>query len=117
MENKISLIMSIVNSGYSDKVMEVAKNKGAKGGTVINAIGSAGSNAQKLYGIDINPEKEVIMIIIPSNLSTKILQALYEELGPNTDAKGIAFSLPVEDATSNLTMQINNKTESKEKAE
>ena len=114
-KNNITVIMAIVNAGYSEKVMESAKNKGARGGTILNAIGSAGANAEKLYGITISPEKEIVMIIVPNTITSTILQALYEDVGPSTDAQGIAFSLPVEDATSNLTHQYLKK--SKEKKE
>ncbi len=111
MENNISLIIAIVNSGYSEKLMEVALVKGARGGTIFNATGSAGSKVEVLYGITINPDKEVAMIIVPKTIANKILQAIYEELGPKTEAQGIAFTLPVDEVTSNLNTQYVKKVE------
>lgn len=111
MENKITLIIAIVNSGYSEKLMDVAVSKGARGGTIFNATGSAGSKVEVLYGITINPDKEVAMIIVPNAIANKILQAIYEELGPQTEAKAIAFTMPVDEATSNLANQYVKKTE------
>lgn len=106
MENKIVLVMSIVNNGFSDKVMDIAKKLGARGGTILNATGSASVDAEKLYGITINPEKEVVMILVASDIVKDLLNLLYQEVGSDTDAQGIAFTLPVEEATSNLTKQI-----------
>lgn len=107
MENKIVLVLSIVNSGYSDKVMDLARKLGARGGTILNASGSASIGAEKLYGITINPEKEVVMILISNEIVKDLLNLLYQELGSDTEAQGIAFTLPVDEATSNLTKQIN----------
>ena len=57
-------IFCIVNSGYSDDVMEVAKKFGARGGTVINARGTADKQAEKFFGVTVQPEKEIVMIVV-----------------------------------------------------
>ncbi len=96
------VILCIVNSGFSDDVMEAAREFGASGGTVIRARGTANPEAEKLFGITVVPEKEVVMILIPSNLKNDILHALYKAVGLKTPGQGIAFSLPV-DAAVGLT--------------
>ena len=53
-------IFCIVNSGYSETVMEAAKKFGARGGTVINARGTAGKDAEKFFGITVQQEKEIV---------------------------------------------------------
>lgn len=106
MENRIVLVMSIVNNGFSDKVMDIARKLGARGGTILNASGSASVDAEKLYGITINPEKEVVMILVSNYIVKDLLNLLYQEVGSDTEAQGIAFTLPVDEATSNLTKQI-----------
>ena len=95
---KHEVIMCIVNSGFSETVMEAAREFGARGGTVIRGRGTANAEAEKLYGIAIQPEKEIVMILIDSSLKDDILHALYEKVGLNTPGQGIAFSLPVESA-------------------
>lgn len=106
MENNIVLVMSIVNSGYSDKVMDIARKLGARGGTILNASGSATVGAEKLYGLAINPEKEIVMILVSNEIANDLLNLLYKEVGSDSEAQGIAFTLPVEEATSNLAKQI-----------
>lgn len=105
MENKIQLMLVITNAGYSEEVMKIAKTIGARGGTIFNAVGSASIAAEKLYGININPEKEVTMILVSKDLTKNLLSALYDGVGSDTLAQGIAFTLPVEEATSNLIKQ------------
>ena len=94
---KHEVIMCIVNSGFSEAVMDAARELGARGGTVIRARGTANIEAEKLYGIAIQPEKEIVMILVESNLKNDILHAIYKKAGLNTPGQGIAFAMPVED--------------------
>jgi nitrogen regulatory protein PII len=94
---KHEVIMCIVNSGFSEAVMDAARELGARGGTVIRGRGTANLEAEKLYGIAIQPDKEIVMILIDSNLKNDILHALYKAVGLNTPGQGIAFAMPVED--------------------
>ena len=89
-------IFCIVNSGYSDVVMEAAKKLGASGGTVINARGTAPKDAESIFGITIEPEKEIVMILVPANIKDDVMHALYKEVGLDTAGQGIAFSVPVD---------------------
>lgn len=95
--SKSEVILCIVNTGFSEVVMDTAKQFGARGGTIINARGTASKEAEKIFNITIQPEKEIVMILIPSKLKNNILQGLYTAIGTNTPAQGIAFSLPVDD--------------------
>ncbi len=96
MKNEHEVIFCIVNSGFSEAVMDAAKEFGARGGTVIRARGTANSEAEKLFGITIQPEKEIVMILVPTNIKNDILHALYREVGLKTPGQGIAFSMPVD---------------------
>lgn len=106
------VILCIVNAGFSDDVMEAAREFGARGGTVIRARGTANPEAEKLFGITVVPEKEIVMILIPSNLKNDILHALYKAVGLKTPGQGIAFSLPV-DAVVGLTPEQTEKEKEK----
>ena len=111
MEFKHEVIFCIVNAGFSESVMDAAKEFGARGGTVIHARGTANSEAERLFGITIQPEKEIVMILVPSEIKDDILHALYRAVGLKTPGQGIAFSMPV-DAAVGLW---NGESEKKEK--
>ena len=96
MEYNHEVIMCIVNAGYSDAVMDAAREFGARGGTVIHARGTANIEAEKLFNIAIQPEKEIVMILVESAIRDDILHALYQNVGLKSEGKGIAFCLPVE---------------------
>lgn len=90
------VIFCVVNAGFSDVVMDAAKEFGAGGGTVIRARGTANSEAEKLFNIVVQPEKELVMILVDRAIRDDILHAIYRAVGLNTPGQGIAFSLPVD---------------------
>lgn len=91
------LILCIVNTGFSEVAMEAARKFGARGGTTMHGRGTATKEAEKIFNITIQPEKEIIMILVASAIRDQIMKGLYDAVGVNTPAQGIAFSLPVED--------------------
>ena len=96
MKFKHEVIFCVVNAGYSDTVMDAAKELGARGGTIIHARGTANREAETLFQITVQPEKEIVMILVPSSIKDDILHALYKKSGLETKGQGIAFSLPVD---------------------
>ena len=90
------VIFCIVNAGFADAVMDAAKEYGARGGTVIHARGTANSEVEKRFEIAVQPEKEMVMILVPSQIKDDILHALYRAVGLKTPGQGIAFSMPVD---------------------
>lgn len=94
-KNQFELIVCIVNAGYADTVMDAAKEVGARGGTVINARGTANKEAEKIFNIAIQPEKEIVLILVPAKIKDDVLHAIYKLAGLKSAGKGIAFSLPV----------------------
>lgn len=107
MESKkeYQLIMVIVNKGYTDLAMNAATSKGARGGTQLSARGTGSKEIGKFYGIDIIPEKDVVLIIVEKNIADDVIKAIYDACGLDTQGAGIIFSLPVDDViglTANL---------------
>lgn len=91
------VIFAIVNAGFAEDVMEVAKENGARGGTILNARGVAGQEAAAFFGITIHTEKEILMMVVDKAIRNDILNAIYKQMGMDKKAQGIAFSLPVSD--------------------
>ncbi|NLC76355.1 MAG: P-II family nitrogen regulator [Clostridia bacterium] len=95
-QGKYSLIVTVVNQGYTGEVMDAAKSAGATGGTVIPARGISNDEAEKFLGISLLAEKEVVAIIAPKENKQNIMQAIAQAAGLKTPARGIVLSLPVE---------------------
>ncbi len=89
------MIFCIINSGFSETVMDAARDAGARGGTVVRARGTAGKEAEELFSITIHPDKEVVMILVPKEIRDDVLTAIYRSAGMNSAGQGIAFSMAV----------------------
>ena len=88
------LILIIANRGYVDNVMEVAREAGAPGGTVIHARGTCTDNSEKFFGVTLGAEKEMIFIVTDSEKKESIMKSIMQKAGSNTEANSIVFSLP-----------------------
>ena len=91
------VIFAIVNSGYAEDVMDVAREQGVRGGTILNASGVAREAEAAFFGITIHAEKEILMMVVEKDIRDQVLNALYKQMGMDKKAQGIAFSLPVSD--------------------
>ena len=91
------LVLAIVNRGCDQQVMEAARSAGAKGGTVINARRVGYEDVQNMLGFTLQPEKEIVAILLPKEQKLPVMQAINKAAGLSTDCRGVLFSLPVDD--------------------
>ena len=92
------LIMVIANEGYSDMIMEAAREAGAGGGTVLKAKGTGAEYSEKFFGFSIASEKEMHLLVTPAQGRNAIMKAIMEKAGLDSKAQAIVFSLPVSNA-------------------
>lgn len=89
------LILVVINRGFVENVMEIARKAGAPGGTVIHARGTGYGEAEKFFGVTIGAEKEIIFIVTKREKRDEIMKAIMENAGTNSPAGSMLFSLPV----------------------
>ncbi|MGM9627379.1 MAG: P-II family nitrogen regulator [Faecousia sp.] len=108
--NDHEVVFAIVNSGFAEDVMGIAREQGVRGGTILNARGVVKEEAAAFFGITLHQDKEILMMVVEKSLRDNVLNAIYKEMGMAKKAKGIAFSLPVSDVAG-LTPAIEPKEE------
>ena len=94
LSDRYELIVIVANEGRTDQVMNAARAAGATGGTVLHGKGT-GSQNKKFYNVSIAAEKEVILMVAPSDRKAAIMQSVLHHAGPDSDAGAVLFSLPV----------------------
>ena len=109
-KNDYEVIFAIVNSGYAEDVMDVAREQGARGGTIVDARGVAREDAAAFFGITLHSEKEIVMIVVSKDIKDAVLNAIYKEMGMSKKAHGIAFSLPVSDTVGLVKIEEDTET-------
>jgi nitrogen regulatory protein PII len=78
--------------------MHVAREQGARGGTIISGRGVAREKEAAFFGITVHAEKEILMLVVEKDIRDNVLHALYKQMGMQQKAQGIVFSLPVSEA-------------------
>lgn len=88
-------IFVIVDKGLSDNVLDSAKAAGSRGGTVIHGRGSGTKAKEKLFNIEIEPEKDIVLILAKEDEAKNIVDAIKEGLNICDPGAGIIFVLDV----------------------
>lgn len=86
-----NLIVVIVEKGNGEHVVEAANKAGSRGATIINGRGSGIHETSKLFAMDIEPEKEIVMIISQSSLTEKIVSSIRKDIKIDEPGKGVIF--------------------------
>ncbi|MFO7967479.1 MAG: P-II family nitrogen regulator [Archaeoglobaceae archaeon] len=94
-EIEFDLIVTIVDKGRSCLVVEASKKAGAEGGTILRGRGTGVREKAKLFGMAIEPEKEIVLTLVPRKDSEAVLDAIIEKAELNKPGKGMAFILEV----------------------
>ena len=95
-KNGYHLLITIVIEGYAEKVMSVAKKCGANGGTLIKGREIGSKSGFKFFNVQIEPEKDVLLIVCKDEDKNKIMEGILEKYGANTEAKGVCITLPID---------------------
>ncbi len=92
------LIVTVVSRGSFEVVKEAAKSAGARGGTLMHCLGIGGEEAAKFLGISIQPEKDMIFVVVGKDDKEAVMKSILSATGMLTDHRGVCFSLPVDSA-------------------
>lgn len=97
LKQDMNVIVAVVTRGFADKVLESAKSAGAEGATMFNARGNGIHENDSILGVSIQPEKEVVMIVVRKSIRKKVMRAICVNCGMNEEGRGLCFSLPIEE--------------------
>jgi len=96
-DTKFELLVVIANQGYTELIMDAAREVHATGGTVVHAKGTGIQQAEKFMGVTLVPEKEMLFIVTRKEQKNDIMSAIMQKAGTGSKAGAIVFSLPVTD--------------------
>jgi nitrogen regulatory protein PII len=71
--------------------VEAAAKAGSKGATIINARGSGIHETSRLFAMDIEPEKEIVLIVSDSDSTDHIVASIRENFQIEKPGNGIVF--------------------------
>ena len=96
-EKRFSLILAAVDQGFTDDVMNTAREAGARGGTILRARWAGGKSVEQFYGITLQSEKEILAIVASEEQMPAIMKAINQKHGLRSEAHGTLCVLPVDE--------------------
>ncbi len=92
-----SMILVAVKEGYSDEVIDAATKAGANGGSVIRGRRRGSEATIQFLGISMQEEQEFVMIVVPKEKKSQIMNEIGKACGLRSEAQGIVLSVPVDE--------------------
>ncbi len=102
----VELITCIVQKGLSDVIVKAAYNAGAQGATIHYAQGSGVREKLGMLGVTVEAEKEVINIIVSSEQSNRVFDAMYLAGELDTPGKGFIYLTTLEQAATFIPQEV-----------
>ena len=97
MQERFEMIVTVVDGGMTEIVMDSAKAAGARGGTVLKCRDMSPDNARKVFGVTIRQDREILMLVVPKTEKEGIMKAICAAVLDETGEHATAFSLAIDD--------------------
>lgn len=91
----LRVMFMIVNMGFADEIVDVVREVGVRGATIIHAQG-AGAPIGTIMGIAVDPQKEIILAVVDEATAEKAMAEIKEKAGRDTPARCVCFTMPVD---------------------
>ena len=85
------VITIIVDKGRAELAIEAAEAAGSKGGTILNARGAGIHEVSRVFAMDVEPEKEVVLILSEASSTDAIIESISRKLNIGERGNGIIF--------------------------
>ena len=95
MEEGYELIITIANKGWSEKVINVSREAGAQGAAVLHARGCGSLDIASFLGIAIEQERELVLNVVPRDMSEKIVAAISDAINLKDPSTGVSLVIPI----------------------
>lgn len=92
-------IFVVVDKHRGEEVIESAEKYGSKGATIIPGRGSGIHEKGTIFNLIIEPEKDIILMVVESENTNKIIDGIKKDLKIDEPGEGIIFAVGITRAT------------------
>jgi len=97
-EVKHQLIINIGDVNRGETVLDTIEEQGGLYGTIMHGRGAASHEMEHVFNMDIEPEKDVLLTIVPAGKADSIMNKVSEEFDIDDENKGILFAVKLAEA-------------------
>ena len=87
------MFVTIVPEGEGNNVVDIVRNAGGAGGTIIPAYGAFAETVTRVFGIDIHSEKDIVINLVEKKIANQIESQLTDKINFQDKDTGILFSV------------------------
>ena len=91
----VEMIVAVINRGYADYVVDASRDAGATGATIMYGRGVVRNEELQLNGVNIQGEKEIVLILVKKSLRKKVMQEISNRTHLQEKGNGVSFCVPV----------------------
>ncbi len=92
----LEMIVTIVDRGIGEDVIDYSKEAGANGGTIIHGRGTGAHEKAKFFGLEIDPEKDIVLTLVPDSRTAEVMNAISRGIKIDKPGNGICFSIDID---------------------
>lgn len=93
---KFSVLVAILADDLEEKAIDVAKESGAGGVTILDARGIGAREKKTFFGLTYEGSQSVLVFVLEKKLSLAVMKNLTRELDLKTNSRGVVFTIPLE---------------------
>ncbi len=91
----LKMIVTIVDGGTGQDVVDFSKEAGAVGGTILHGRGSGVHDTGKFFGLEIQPEKDIVLTLVPDELELDVMETIGKGIKIGKPGNGVCFSVDI----------------------
>lgn len=104
------LIIAMVQDDQTEAVLDITREAGATGATIINNVRGEGLKSKKsFFGLSIDAQRDLILFVVEEHLSRTVIESIETILVQGEKTVGIALQIDVDDLIG-AARQINKLT-------
>ncbi|MBK1672431.1 transcriptional regulator [Ectothiorhodospira shaposhnikovii] len=93
---KFAVLVAILADNLEEKAIDVAKQAGAGGVTIVDARGIGAKEKKTFFGLTYEGSQSVLLMVLEKKLSLAVMKALRDELDLKSHSHGVVFTVPLE---------------------
>ena len=101
-----SLITCVVQRGQADAIVTAAQEAGAQGATIYFARGTGVRERLGIFGVTVEAEKEVIIIVVANDQVDRIFEKMYAVGKLDVPGMGFIYVTPLEKVATYVPPEI-----------
>ena len=95
--SKYQCIITVTKRGLGSDVVDASRRHGAQGGTILHGRGTSDAEIKKIFGMFIEPEKEIIITVVESSKTKKVSEGIREAVELDKPGRGILIVIDLDD--------------------